>query len=1042
MKSVSIRLKWIIGLFFLLILFALYIWLIPVKPIGKVDGISVPEGFEIREVVKTGLVSYPMFAVFDDSGNLFVFESSGHTEGTEEILEDPTFQILLLSDSNGDGIFDSSTVYVDKLPFPMGGTFYDGSLYVTAAPDLLKFTDTSGNGVTDQSEVLLSGWKLNHNAAILSGPFQGPDGWLYMADARRGFDIATKEGDTLEGKGARIWRCLPDGNQLESFAGGGFDNAIELAFSPSGELFGTMTYFVDPQGGYRDALMHWVEGGVYPKPNPVIEADELILTGGLMPVMTKMARVSPSGLMRMEGDHWGSEYTGNLFHAQFNTGRIIRSKLFDDGASYRTEDSWFLESTRPDFYPTDVLQAGDGGLLVVNTGGWFIAGCPLSRTAKPEHHGSIYHIRKKGAQPTDDPFGNRILWGQLSIQQKIEQLSHSSPFVRKRAVESILKEGFEALAPLKEVLRDATDYELRTQIVFLLYRLGEQEGLQTLIQSLADPHPDVRAAAARVLGLAREKSAIKHLISTLADAELSVARQAATALGRIGEQEAVKDLLRLLGTVEDRVLNHAAIFSLIQLDSSADLQLAINHSNSNIRRAALIALDQKGSNFLSEEIVRPFLESEDRLLVETGHWILTRHPEWAGLAAEYFKLLLFAEREENRVFLSEVLAIFGQTSLFQEVFANLMLESQSNPERQQVLLEILKHTPLEDFPNSWKSALKTWMGVNGEKLESGIMDLIISTGLTGFEPELKRMIASSRTSYSTTLKAWMALTTGDYVLSEEEVSDIIQNSNNLNDPQEVGLSLSLLQASNLSSTQQKRIVEEVLPNMDVRYLVDWLNLFENVETVPVTLALIHTLQELGTQLDKLPLAHMEKKLSNLPEEVQAEANQLMQQIRHLHEERITQLKALEEGLVKGDVARGRDVFYNQAACVTCHAIAGEGSTFGPDLTNIGEIRSAHDILEAIIYPSASFAREYETAVLETDRGPITGIIKESCATAYVVEVGPGIVRHFSRNEVKKVTISDQSLMPAGWEDQLSRQELSDLMAFLRSLPDGLGGMDD
>ena len=58
---------------------------------NEAPGITVPEGFVIEEAVKPGLIKYPMFAVFDDQGNLFVMESSGHTDGTDEILEAPNF---------------------------------------------------------------------------------------------------------------------------------------------------------------------------------------------------------------------------------------------------------------------------------------------------------------------------------------------------------------------------------------------------------------------------------------------------------------------------------------------------------------------------------------------------------------------------------------------------------------------------------------------------------------------------------------------------------------------------------------------------------------------------------------------------------------------------------------------------------------------------------------------------------------------------------------------------------------------------------------
>ncbi|HSI78705.1 MAG TPA: PVC-type heme-binding CxxCH protein [Lunatimonas sp.] len=1037
MKSATNRLKWIIGIIFLVILFVLYIWLAAVESTETVPGLTVPEGFEIREAVKPGLVTYPMFAVYEDTGKLFVFESSGHTDGTQEILDDPTFQILLLSDTDGDGVFDERTVYADKLPFPMGGTFLNGSLYVTAVPDLLKFTDTNDDGMADEKEVLLSGWKLNHNAAILSGPFLGPDGWLYMADARRGFEITTQEGDMLDGKGARIWRCLPDGRQLESFAGGGFDNAVELVFSPSGEVFGTMTYFVDPQGGYRDALMHWVDGGVYPKPNPVIGADSLVLTGDLMPVMTKMARVSPSGLMRMEGDPWGADYDGNLFHAQFNTGRIVRSKLTPEGGSFRTEDSFFLESSRSDFHPTDVLQAGDGGMLVVNTGGWFIAGCPLSRTAKPELQGNIYHIRKKGSTPSGDPFANQVLWEQISLTEKIRLLGDPSPFIRKRASENILGEGMRAVGPLREALESESDKNIRIQLVFLLYRLQEPEGTAAIVPALADIDPEVRAAAARVLGLARVISAVPQLIDALNDAEPLVVRQAATALGRIRDSKAVSALLDLAGRTEDRMLNHAAVYALIQLESESALTAALSDTNPLKQRTALIALDQKRNNFLTEDMVQPFLASENTLLEETGSWVLGHHPEWTGLAAGYFERLFVMEDNDRQVSMKTLMAVFGSAPAFQATVTRLMRESQTNPEKQQFMLSLLQPVPADDFPFAWRASLQSWLERSEDNVQAAVLDLIISKGLTGFESGLKNLTTNQ--TYGMKLKALQAMRSGGYVLSEGEISEIISKASALQQGREMELTLAVLRGNTLSASQQELIIREVLPKMEVRYLMDWLSLFEGVESEAMGLELIRVIAGLDTQLDKVPVSQVETLLSTFPKAVEIESNQLLEKIRSLHGERLNQLTALEESLEKGDVSRGREVFFKTSACASCHAVAGEGSNFGPDLTNIGDIRSSHDILEAIIYPSASFAREYETSQLQTAQGTITGIIKESNASTYVVEVGPGVQRQVSQEAVTQVSHSEVSLMPAGWEEQLTLQELSDLMAFLRSLPDGLGG---
>jgi hypothetical protein len=168
-------------------------------------------------------------------------------------------------------------------------------------------------------------------------------------------------GTQLEGLASRIWRSRVDGTGLERVAGGGFENPVELTFTPAGEMIGTMTYFVDPQTGQRDALLHFVEGGVYSKPHPVLS--EFKRTGDLMPVMTKFARIAPAGLWQYRGTNWGAEFKGNLFSAQFNPPRIQRHKLFRDGATFRTEDSDVVTSTDPDFHPTDVIEDADGSLL-------------------------------------------------------------------------------------------------------------------------------------------------------------------------------------------------------------------------------------------------------------------------------------------------------------------------------------------------------------------------------------------------------------------------------------------------------------------------------------------------------------------------------------------------------------------------------------------------------------------------------------------------------------------------------------------------------
>src|SRR5260370_502191 len=287
-----------------------------------VAALHVPRGFRVEQVTTPDLVSYPMMGTLDERGRLFLCESSGNTLNDDQMKTHPDYKIRVLEDRDGDGVFDHRSVFADGLTLPAGAVWHRNSLYVASPPDLLRF-----DGETGGKKTLVTGWHMSSNAASLHGPFFGPDGFLYLTDARHAFDIKTKDGREFSGKSSRIWRLRPDGTGLEWFAGGGFDNPVELVFTPAGETIGTMTYYKDPENGERDALLHFVEGGVYPKWYSVVS--EFKRTGDLMPVMTKFARIAPAGLARYRGSAFGPEYKGNLFSAQFNPHRVQRHIVRD-----------------------------------------------------------------------------------------------------------------------------------------------------------------------------------------------------------------------------------------------------------------------------------------------------------------------------------------------------------------------------------------------------------------------------------------------------------------------------------------------------------------------------------------------------------------------------------------------------------------------------------------------------------------------------------------------------------------------------------------
>ncbi len=1009
------------------------------EKVSHAAGLRVPDGFVIERVVPADLVSYPYFATLDNKGRLFVIESSGKTTSTEDVLKNPTFQIRLLEDLDADGTYEKKYIFADKIPYPMGGIFYQGSFYVTAPPDLLRFTDTDGDGVADKREVILSGWTLSHNAATLSGPFFGPDGWMYMCDARRGFNIQTKEGTELKGKGARIWRCRPDGTGLESVSGGGFDNTIEMIFMPSGETIGTMTYFTDPKDGQRDALMHWVEGGVYPKPLSVIEEDKLKLTGELMPVMTKLPRVSPAGLMRYRGTVFGEAFDGNLFSAQFNTGRIMRHTMVSDGATFRTEDEPFMTSDSLDTHPTDVLQDADGSLIVVNTGGWFIAGCPLSVVAKTDIPGGIFRIRKADAPVVKDPWGRQLDLPSMSATALADMLQDARPAVVDNAFEQLITLGENAVEPLQNLLKSGSREELRAAAVFALYRISTPGAMNGLLSALDDKSVVIRTAAARVLGLAKAKEAVDKLGEMVQKDEAPVRRQAATALGQIGDARGVEPLILASANPDDRFVEHAITYALILLGKTEPMIQALQNSSENMRRTALIVLDQIDGSPLKKNQLAPFLQTKNGVLLKAGIWVASHHPDWSDLIVTFLGARFNGTLSEiEKASTIELMVTFSGSRDVQK-FITAQLNSSSSPIANKLcMLEAIQKSPLQKLPEAWVQILGDLLTGEHAVMRAEVLDLLQSRSTPQLNSRLDQILKNRNTPASLRLQAMSAKIMSEPKISDAEFNILAKFAGPDNEFPVRQFAVRLLVQAELTDSQLLTLASEKVRDADTYLLPALVNSFEGSQSVEVGNALITTLLSAQNRLDYLSFPDMQKLVESFPIPVRESAAPLMQTLRQRQATRLTELHEMEAKLKGGDVGEGRKLFFGKALCSTCHTVIENGGDFGPDLTNIGEIRSQHDILEAIVFPSASFAREYETSKVTGNTNTYTGIIKEQLPETIIIETGPGARARIARNEITSITPLSVSLMPPGLHQQLTTLEIADLMSYLTSLPDGLG----
>src|SRR5206468_12126526 len=238
-------------------------------------------------------------------------------------------------DTDGDGKFDKSIVFADKMSFLEGAMWRDGSLYVAAPPSIWKLTDTNNDGVADVREEWFQGKTLTGCANDLHGPYAGPDGWIYWckgAFAKQTYERPGKP--PFVTRAAHIFRCRPDGSGLEPVMTGGMDNPVEVAFSPGGERFFTTTFLQHPEGGKRDGIIHAIYGGVYGKSHDVL--DDHKRTGDLMPVMTHHGPSASCCVMRYRSRAFGQEYQDNFFACLFNLHKVVRHQLEPDGATFRT----------------------------------------------------------------------------------------------------------------------------------------------------------------------------------------------------------------------------------------------------------------------------------------------------------------------------------------------------------------------------------------------------------------------------------------------------------------------------------------------------------------------------------------------------------------------------------------------------------------------------------------------------------------------------------------------------------------------------------
>ncbi len=999
--------------------------------------LRVPPGFVIEKVAGEPDAVFPMFAAIDDRGRLFVTESSGLDLYKELQALTRRCRVRVLEDPDEHGRFRKSHVFADKLVFPMGLAWRDGKLYVADPPNLITLEDTDGDGTADRRTVILADFVGHRDNGSLHGLVFGPDGWLYMTTGDPdGFRLKQPDGTVVHGHSGALLRCRPDGSRAEVLCRG-FENLVEIAFTPRGDILGTDNWYQLPSAGVRDALVHLVEGGLYPRHRD--RGSPLPLTGEPLPAVSLFPAVALSGLTRYRGEAFPVAMRGNLFSAQHNARKVGRHVLVPDGSTFRTQDLDFVTTDDPDFHPSDVLEAPDGSLLVVDTGSWYVHHCPTGRIRKVRAAGGIYRVRAAGAKPVEDPLGLKIDWSAAPAARLASLLADRRPFVRDRARRTLSARGKAAVAPLAALLAGDTPVSVKQRALWALASIEGEVPLTPLRAALADRDPDVVATAARGLALHKDRGAAAALARLLRAPAPPVRLAVAQALAHCGTRASLPAVWQALAAGPDRFLEHALILAAHRLTEAADLAEALRSPEPAVQKAALLLLDQppRPRGLLKPAEVMSRVGSPDAGLRQTAVAILQQHPDWAEQAAELLRAWLrkaeLSPQERGQV-RGLVLAFQGQRAVQDLAAATVSGDGKVTPTRRALVLEALSETSLAKPPAVWVEALGRALHDPAPAVRAQAVRTAAVLQVPALDGPLTRLAEDRREPTALRLQALRAVA-GRLPRLPAASFDLLAGQLALKeDPLARLAAAETLGRARLTEEQASRLLAALHKDTLIAPAVV-LPALRRAVTARTARPLLDYLAESARRGWRPGEAELRKLLQELPAEVRTRGEDVLALVRKSAERQAARLREIEPLLRGGSAERGRAVFFGpKAACSTCHAVGGQGGRVGPDLTRVGTVRSGRDILESVLLPSSTIAQGYENYQAVTKDGRVfSGVIARQAPEVVVLRDSSGAEVQLDRGGLETLQRQATSLMPEGLERNLSTEEFRDLLAYLQSL---------
>ena len=471
----------------------------------------------------------------DHKGRVWVVESVNYrcTLHRQPLREPRGDRILILEDTRGGGRANRVTVFYQapEILAPLSiavAPHTNGvgvTVYVAQSPDILVFEDSGGTGAADgPPRKLLSGFKgIDHDHGV-HGLVIGPDKKLYFTVGDQGVkDLVDKKGrkwssNTTDCRAGTVWRCDLDGKNLELLAHN-FRNHYEPAVDSFGTIFVSDN---DDDGNDMTRICYVMPGGNYGyHPRGPGQSHWHEEQPGVVPMLLRTFRGSPTGMCFYEGKLLPQKYWSNPLHVDAGPGRLSCYHLSTKGASYAIDREDMATSSDKWFRPSDVCVAPDGAVFVAD---WYdpgVGGHGIGDVTR----GRVYRLAPAGNKPTvptvDLASNDGILAALGSPNLAVRHMAMA------KLNELSLVQAVEVLTPGAIEKKDPI---LRARVLWQLGRLGN---LKFVTTAFSDPDPRFRILAMRILGDFHDLSPADYIPdwreALAADASPAVRREAALA---------------------------------------------------------------------------------------------------------------------------------------------------------------------------------------------------------------------------------------------------------------------------------------------------------------------------------------------------------------------------------------------------------------------------------------------------------------------------------------------------------------------------------